>query len=331
MDRLRYLTKALCHGALGWAGTYARARRKLARRLVILTYHSFCLKISGSLNTSQPVALFRRQMAFLKKKYQVVSLTEGWQRLQTGEAAWPPLVAVTIDDGFADNYQLAFPVLKELSIPATVFLATDFIDNGRMPWPTRLGALLSATAHRRMDFPFAMAIARRQEKVVALSRLKKWLAPLPPFERFIRLDELAAHLADHNEQTIAPLSWPRIREMRDAGIAFGSHSQFHSILPQVDAAIRREELRRSKARIEAELSEECALFAYPNGDHDVETSRDVAACGYRLAVTQNWGANSVNSPPLALRRIEIPYHDSFASFAGRVSLGLSPKRSGGAS
>jgi len=326
VNHLRYLAKTVYHGALGCAGAYTRARCKLAGWLVILTYHSFCHTASSSLKASQPVALFRRQMAFLKRNYQVVSLTEGWWRLQAGEAAWPPFVAITIDDGFADNYEFAFPVLQELSIPATIFLATDFVDNERLPWPTRLCALLDATTCQRMDFPFAAAIAKRQEKIVVLHRLKNWLAPLPPLERFARLDELAAHLAVRQEQQIAPLSWPKIREMRNAGIAFGSHTQFHSILPNVSAEIRRGELHQSKARIKAELGEECALFAYPNGDHSAESRQDVATCGYRLAVTQDWGANSADSPPLALKRIEIPYHDPFASFVGRVSLGLAPKK-----
>jgi len=322
MSHFRYLAKTLYHGTLDWAGVYTRAREKLIGHLIVLTYHSFCHQASSSLNSSQPVALFRRQMAFLKKNYQVVSLQEGWQHLQTGDAAWPPLVAVTIDDGFADNYQLTFPILKELSIPATIFLVTDFVDNGRMPWPTRLGALFDVTVRRRMDFPFTTVLANRREKIVVLQRLKQWLAPLPPLQRFARLDELAAHLGVKEEKEIAPLFWPQIRQMRDEGIAFGSHTQFHSMLPNVDAEIRREELCQSKARIEAELGEECALLAYPNGDHSPETLQDVAACGYRLAVTQDLGANDANSPPLALQRIEIPYHDPFASFPGRVSLGL---------
>ena len=328
MSSFRYLAKKLYHGGLAWAGVYARARRQLAGRLVVLTYHSFCEQASPSLNTSQPLALFRQQMAFLKKNYQVISLAEAWRLLRAGEALWPPLAAVTIDDGFADNYRLACPVLKELSIPATIFLATDFIDNGRMPWPTRLCALLDATRRERMDFPFPAAIASRREKVTVLPRLKNWLAPLPPWERFAALDQLAAHLDVKKEQAIMPLSWPQIREMRDAGISFGSHTQFHSILPQANAEVRREELRQSKARIEVELAEECSLLAYPNGDHDETTRQDVAACGYRLAVTQDLGANDAASPPLALRRVEIPYHDPFASFAGRVSLGLEERRRG---
>jgi len=322
MSRFRYLAKTFYHGGLAWTGVYARARRQLAGRLVVLTYHSFCEQASPSLNTSQPLALFRRQMAFLKKNYRVVSLAEAWRRLRAGEAPWPPLAAVTIDDGFADNYQLAFSLLKELSIPATVFLATDFIDNGRMPWPTRLYALLDVAERERMDFPFKAVIVSRQEKVAVLPRLKNWLAPLPPWERFSVLDQLAEHLDVRKEQAIMPLSWSRIREMRDAGIAFGSHTQFHSILPQANAEVRREELRQSKARIEAELVEECSLFAYPNGDHDETTRQDVATCGYRLAVTQDLGANDAASPPLALRRVEISYHDPFASFPGRVSLAL---------
>lgn len=322
MSQLRYLAKMFCHGALGWMGVYARARRNLTGRLVILTYHSFCERPSSSVNFSQPLALFRRQMVFLKKNYQLVSLAEAWRRLRAGESTWPPLAAVTMDDGFADNYQFAFPLLKELSIPATIFLVTDFIDNKRMPWPTRLCALLDATTREQMEFPFTAAIAKRQEKIAVLQRLKYWLAPLPPLERFARLDELAAHLAVRQEQMVMPLSWPQIREMRDAGIAFGSHSQFHSILPQMNVRIRRDELERSKARIEAELTEECSIFAYPNGDHDERVRQDVAACGYRLAVTQDLGENSTASPPLALRRVEIPYHDPFASFPGRVSLRL---------
>ncbi|MDR3088526.1 MAG: polysaccharide deacetylase family protein [Desulfobulbaceae bacterium] len=326
----RYLAKILCHGALGITGLYRRAHKRLAGRLVLLTYHSFADKSTDALNGAQPIRLFRQQMDFLRRNYQIVSLEEGWQRLKAGDPAWPPFAAVTIDDGFADNYQFAFPVLQEFAIPATIFLATDFIDTGRMPWPTRLGMIMDAALLPRMEFPFAAPIATRQEKIAAFIRLKNSLAVLPPLERFIHLDELAARLHVKREAAFAPLSWRQIREMRDAGIHFGSHTEFHSILPNIDAATRKQEALVSKKRLEEELKAECRLLAYPNGDYDKMTCETVAACGYALAVSQENGANGAATPPLALHRIEIPHHDPFASFAGRVSLGLPLKSHVGA-
>ena len=107
--------------------------------------------------------------------------------------------------------------------------------------------------------------------------------------------------------------------MRSGGIDFGSHTVFHSILPETDDDVCAAEIRDSKNRMEEELQEPCLSFAYPNGNHGVREKELLESEGYRFAVTQDFGVNETKTDPLVLSRIEVPYHDPLATFRARVS------------
>jgi peptidoglycan/xylan/chitin deacetylase (PgdA/CDA1 family) len=116
----------------------AAARRERRPGLLVLIYHRVGAGMGQEMDL--PAALFERQLRFLRKEapLEVVALAEGLSRAEAGGLD-RDLVAVTFDDGYRDVYTRAWPVLRELAVPATLFLATAFLER-ESPAPIRPGA-----------------------------------------------------------------------------------------------------------------------------------------------------------------------------------------------
>ena len=319
MNKFRFVAKSLIHGAIDICGQSHRQRKKLRGKLIILTYHSFCVNWPPGLFNSLPVRRFERQIQFLKNNFKVVSLKQGLDYLRQGYFHDQPWVAITIDDGFLDNYTHAWPLLQHYGIPATIFLATDFIDTGRPPWPTQLTEILEHTPLRYMESPFRKDIRSLTLRSTVVQQLMKDWGSLSPEQRFTNIEVLRSELQVNRPTRHFPLTWNQIRKMRSSGVFIGSHTVYHSILPAVNDSLARMEIRESRKRIEEELQEECLDFAYPNGDFGLREKKLLQSENFRLGLTQETGINDVDSDRYSLFRIEIPYHDPLVTFRSRVS------------
>ena len=321
--RLRALQKEVVYSAFYATGVTALRRARLSRHVLIFTYHSFSDSAYGAMGESLPVRAFEAQVRHLKRNYEVVPLADALRTLEDDGAATrrpKPLAVISVDDGFGDNFHLMAPVIRSAGLPVTVFLATDFLDSGRAPWPTLVRAIVQQAQVTRIRFPFEASMATGAERDAAAGRIKRAFKVLEPEERFAAIAELARHAGVRDVRTPPPLTWAQVRAMREDGVRFGSHTVYHSLLPFVSRETVRRELVESRARIERELDEPCEWLAYPNGDYDdtaVELARDA---GYRAALTQDRGSNVSGDAPLTLRRIQVPHDESLACFACRASL-----------
>ena len=299
----------------------AKAARRLGTDVVILTYHSFSEAIVDGPTHRLPIGEFERQLDFLERHFQIVSMSEAVAELASGgpprspandpgQSSQRPKLVLTVDDGFRDNHSLLLPVLRSRGLPTTVFVATDFVDFGRPPWPTELGEVLSlchddgVPGQRRRDL------------------FHEWSRETPE-RRHQLLDELRHEQCAEGDRSPA-LTWVQLREMESAGIEVGSHTAFHSVLPKMTDEVLEREVSLSRLRIEAELEGPCRYFSYPNGDWDQRCLSQVAAAGYEAAVTQDWGSNDSSSDLMALRRIQVNHNEPLEVFACRATLLLRP-------
>src|ERR1035438_7069591 len=223
----------------------------------ILTYHSVIPGCATGFLESQRVDLFRAQMQYLCARFDVVPLEQALAMRPAARPQGRPVVAVTFDDGFADNYSYAFPVVRELAVPVTIFLATDFLDGERAPWPTRLREVIMTT--RKLMHPAYpdLDLSSQEGRRSAAAKLKGALAKLGPLERLETVERLARDW-DAGPSRCHPLTWDQVRKMADAEICFGSHTVFHSILTDASETVIAMELSRSKQRIESELGRQCS-------------------------------------------------------------------------
>lgn len=314
--KLRALAKEAVYGTFLASGVSAFGRRRRRGGLIILTHHSFGDIRDYPYLGRLPVVSLERQLDHLQAHYEIVALEEGLRRLATGEFSARPMVAITVDDGYFDNRSLFFPIMRNRSLPASIFVATDYLDTGRLPWPTRINAALHYATHRTIVHPIKLDLANPAANRI----LKQYLARLGTQEREGVLEAIEAALAPVNVREIPPLTWDAVREMSAAGMTIGSHTACHGWLDGLSYADIEDELTHSRTRIETETGIPCRFIAYPNGNWSqtvIELSRKT---GYHYGLSQDCGVNfTSNLQPFSLKRIEVPYNERIGSFACRIT------------
>jgi peptidoglycan/xylan/chitin deacetylase (PgdA/CDA1 family) len=296
-------------GVMAAKGVFTPFRLANREKTLILTYHRFHeTGADGALSA----AAFAEQLEYLRAHYSLISLSALREILERGASLPPGAAVITIDDGYRDAYEIAFPLLRRYGAPATVFVVTGFLDGCTWLWPDQTRcALLSARTHvfqAEVGGRLVSAELRsRDSRLQAAASVNEALKELPEAERtqvFGRiLSSLGVELPERPPAEFGPVSWDQAREMDAAGVEIGSHTLTHPILTRVADEQLRWELRQSRARLEDQLQRPVDLFCYPNGNYDERVQAEVARAGYRCAVTTDIGFNRADTPPLSLRRI----------------------------
>ena len=310
-------------------GSLGAAPRLLQRWLApdgaaVLMYHAVtreALAVADWCFIAEPA--FRAQMQYLQHHCRVVALRDLPAALARPETR--PLVAVTFDDGYQNNYAVAFPILRELSLPATIFLTTDYVDSDDTLWFCRLNAALAQTARPRLawdgaTYDTASAPARAATSAALQRRLKEY----PHAEFLAKLGELARVLGVSLDSPVPAespfrmLKGAEIREMAASGLVdFGAHTCSHAILSGLSASERSREISASLQAVSRLTRSACGLFAYPNGraqDYGAEDVAVLGGCGVGVAVTTIAGPVSTSGPRLEMPRYGVGADTSFAHF-----------------
>lgn len=298
----------------GW-----RSRGRSGERLVVLTYHRVLPVRAALAYALPPMAMprdeFDAQMAHLARRYAPLPLGEAAERLARGTLP-PRAVAVTFDDGYGDNYRHAFPILRKHGIPASIFVVTGALDRRTPFWWDAVAQAVEriAALGRSSTDGLPRWIAARLNALPAGGRLgetaRAIIQELNRRDRVEREATLAALLA------VAPaggaggddlLTWAEVREMRRAGIEFGSHTVSHAFLDELAPAEARRQIEDSLERLAAELGAPTRLFAYPRGRMAEPIRALLRDAGVTVAVTTELGDNGASDDLLALRRLDAGY------------------------
>ncbi|HLK10075.1 MAG TPA: polysaccharide deacetylase family protein [Candidatus Binatia bacterium] len=306
--------RVLFHGGLL---RLARLVRQRARALV-LRYHAISATAAevpyAIPEICLPLAAFRLQAAFLRRAYHVVPLDDLVAALERGGAFPPRAVAITFDDGYADNHALAFPVLRRLGLTATVYVATGSLDGGPPLWVAAVRALVLGAPGPELHVPglppFPLGPAATRAAVArALTRA---LVPLGTAERADRLARAAGAAGVDVERALAGsmLTWAQVKELAGAGWTIGSHTVTHLNVALADAAEAEREIAASREAIAARIGAPVAHFAYTNtgGAHhhySVEVAGVLKRLGFRSGVTSRPGALRPGVDPLLLPRVGV--------------------------
>ena len=288
------------------AGGFGALRRLNRRSALVLTYHRFAeTETEGRVSAAQ----FAEHLRYLKENYRVLPLWEIVEHLNGGKTLPDNAAAITIDDGYKDAYDIAFPILKQARIPATLFVITDFLDRKCWLWTDKARVLAAETTLDAAEFdgePLKLngAASRR----AAASRINERLKRLPDEEKERRLEELQSifevGLPELPPAEYAATDWREAGEMDEGGLSIESHTVSHPILTNVTDERLRFELTESKRRLAERLGRETEIFCYPNGGYDDRAKRAVADAGYKAAVTTQLGFNRPGSDPYALKRTD---------------------------
>ncbi len=287
-------------------------RRKRGGTFLVLTYHRVHEPVTGfTIDTIAPSVL-EAQMRYAAAHFSVRPLAELAAQVEAGEPLPPRALAITFDDGYADNYDYAFPILARLALPWTLFVTAGCIETRERLWFDRVLRAFQTTARARFDLPELgppaplVTVADRQAAAYRVLGQLKGLAAAERLEAVERVTE-ALDVASDDAGAPELLTWAQVREMADAGVAIGSHTLTHPILSRVPLADAWREIAESKWLIERRIGRAVPLFAYPNGkaeDFTRETVTMIRQAGYRTAVTTNLGGNRPSSDRYTLRRVK---------------------------
>jgi peptidoglycan/xylan/chitin deacetylase (PgdA/CDA1 family) len=254
---------------------------------------------------------FEKQIAHLARNYKVISLDEIVERVKKRNSL-RSCVAITFDDGFRDNYENAYPILKKYNVPATIFLTTGYIEDGTAPWFIKLRYIFMKTEKNRFQFSLndktiSLPMRTREEKFAASDRAMACLKACPDEERLALLDRLCEELEinDFRELNNLMLTWDQVKEMSENGISFGAHTVSHPVLSRIPMEKAEKEIRESKKTIEEKVGKSVASFAYPFGkkaQYSPAMFDMLSELGFKCAVTCENGVNDLDTNLFELRR-----------------------------
>ena len=322
---LAFYSRSIKAAALVGSGLASFARSRRSAEATILTFHGLSEDMGdqGILDWSLhlPVEVFRSICAMLAKEYHVRSLVDLVEARSSGSGLPDNSVVITFDDGYASNYQLAYPILQEFGLHATIFVATGFLDGAEIFWFQRADLALGRSQKELLDWKIngkklRLFLGTYELRQQSLRQLLPELKELPDADLLSEVDRLEAALEvspptfKDLPKAMRPMTWEMACEMSLSGhVDIGGHTHTHPILARCDVMAMRAEIATCRDRIHAEIGELPATFAYPNGGSDDftrETLRLVREAGFKAACTTISGRINNNVSMYQLPRYGSP-------------------------
>ncbi|HLT30095.1 MAG TPA: polysaccharide deacetylase family protein [Myxococcaceae bacterium] len=322
--RMRRIAKAAVAGVMHYSGmrtALATVRRHRAggRRILIVSYHRVVDDFTGELQRSIPGLLisketFQRHLEEAHRAgYAFATLGEALEVMSGKRKAARDLCVVTFDDGYRDVYRWAFPILKKMGIPATIYLPALYVGTERRFDHDRLFHLIRLLQETGQE-PLYETLPPWSAGLIApvLQGLQPLSGALDDFIGYHRGAMLRATIDGLERQlgAVGPvlpvqgdvMDWDEVREMAGQGISFGAHTLHHTVLTLEPRDDVRREIRESKAIIEKEVGQPVEDFAYCNGWYSDVVIRELREAGFRSAVTTEDLANVIGGDPFTLKR-----------------------------
>ncbi|OGA98606.1 MAG: polysaccharide deacetylase [Burkholderiales bacterium RIFCSPHIGHO2_12_FULL_61_11] len=301
-------------------------------RLSVLIFHRVLPEPDPLFPDEMHVRRFAEVCGWLKTWFNVLPLDQAVARLKTGTL--PARAAcITFDDGYADNHYVAMPILQRHGLTATFFIATGFLDGGRMWNDTIIEtvrackdlSVIASEARQSMTSGLhGLPRFARNDKKAAITTLINHIKYRPVQER-ISLTEEIAKLAKVQLPHNLMMTSHEVKTTRQAGMQIGAHTVSHPILARLTDEQARQEIGESKIFLEQLLGERVGLFAYPNGkpgeDYTPQTVEVVHSLGFDAAVSTRWGASGTGDDLFQIRRFT-PWDKTKLRFGGRMLANL---------
>ena len=300
--QIRNLVGQACH----CSGLLSLTERRHRSDLTILCYHRVLPADRKAAYYNPDLVVtpdaFEAHCSIVRRYYKVQSLSDALRGWQTDGTPHRPAAAITFDDGYADNFEHAGPILDHFGLQATFFVISGLVGTDHAPWYDAVGRAMSSPTQaecareitsRHLGQPITMP----RDAVEQAKRLD-------PAKRRAFVSELAASVnldaGTGREDRI--MNRDQLREMIQAGHEIGAHSRTHEILTQLDDGALDDEVAGSKTGVEALIGSEVNAFCYPNGDTDARVQDAVKRAGYGCAVTMQPGLNAAGGDSYQLRR-----------------------------
>lgn len=278
--------------------------------LAIVTYHRVLPEPDPMLPSEPDVELFRIQLGFLARHMRVLPLGDALERLRQGTL--PRRAAcVTFDDGYANNLNCALPVMQSMGVPATIFVATGYLDGGCM-WNDGVIETFRRARDKELDLTGLgldrYELGSLEKRRAGISDVLAKLKYRSVAERTAIVDEMARS-ADVKLPGDLMLASIEVRRLHERGVEIGGHTVNHPILARVSAVEARREISDGAAQLTAITGMRPRLFAYPNGrpgtDFGSEHETMVREAGFTHALTTESRLARRETAPYRVPRITL--------------------------
>lgn len=314
---------------------YSLFRYLNRKKLIVLTYHGITTVSETKSHDFEyrncvHVHQFEKQVDFLLKYYEPLKGFD-WIADNPNRLFQSNTFLITFDDGFFNNYSLAFPLLKKKSVPGVFFITTGMISKKELLWTEKIIYLLMHTNCSSitliLDKSINLPLSTMEEKENACQIIRSYLKQSTKFVINQVINQLESVIDDVNlsfvpNERYYPMTWEQIKEMSQNGMLIGSHTHNHMLLSSLSLAEVEQELSLSKKKIEQETGTRTSLFSYPNGrrdDFNNEHKKILKKLDYKYAFSQISGFNNIHSDLLEIRRINITNLMDITSFEAYVS------------
>lgn len=265
----------------------------------VLMYHRVAKESCDSYDITVSPEHFADQMAYIARYFPVVRTEDDWSDIRE------PSVAVTFDDGYADNFHNALPVLEKYNIPATFFVSTENLGTNKLFWWDILEGIF------RIRRQGAVRLGQREFSSKNLNEAHSFLRGMLPDKRAALLDEVTKHQelpGDIMERCV--LSLKELRLLSESPlVTIGAHTITHSSLSHEPKALQMQEIAVSKTRLEEIIGKVVSVLSYPFGDYNEETIAILKECDIKKAFTVTGGL-SFGSGGFEIPRNKVPDTDS---------------------
>ncbi len=264
---------------------------------------------------------FFEQMHWLKRNCNILSADELIEISIKNTKIPKQSAAVTFDDGYKDNYELAFPILKSLNIPAVFFIPTQSIIERKLGWWEIISYLVKKSSSKSLEVNSKkISIVDNQEKKQAIAHLIELFktTPFSETENLLTLisEQCRVNFPSTETQSQNLMSWEEVKEVSNNGITIGSHTHSHRVLSTISESNQLEELNKSKTILEDKLKKEINLIAYPVGGYNTfsnNTKKLAQESGYKIGFSFNTGINQQQiNDCYDIKRVNAP--NSFSYF-----------------
>ena len=295
-------------------------------RLTILIFHRVHDDIDPLFPGEPDKQRFDQILGWVRRWFTVLPLDSAVRQLREGSLP-AAAAAITFDDGYADNERNAMPILQRHGMAATFFVASDFLDGGRM-WNDSVVEAVRGSRHANLDLDAAglgrHALDSMDERRRAIQAILQQIKYLEPVQRRAAVTAVVK-AADAPLPDDLMMSTRQLRALQAGGMQIGAHTSTHPILARLDDNGARAEILEGKSRLESLLQARIGMFAYPNGkpgqDYLASHVAMVQALGFDAAVSTAAGVASREGDYFQLPRFT-PWDRSAWRYGARLVANL---------
>ncbi len=299
-------------------------------RLAVMIYHRVLAEPDPLFPGEPDATRFDAQLSLLKRWFNVLPLPDAIRGLREGRLPARSLT-ITFDDGYADNCTVGLPILQRHGMRAAFFIATDYLDGGRM-WNDTVIEAVRGCSLPALDFT-DLGLGQHpsgtvDEKSRAIGSILNRLKYLPQDER----ETKAASLASRCDAALPDrlmLTSDQLRQLHRAGMTLGAHTASHPILACLPDEQARSDITEGKARLERAIGESVRFFAYPNGrpgqDYRAEHVLMVREAGFEAAFSTAIGTADASCDIFQIPRFR-PWGRTTMRYGLRLAQGMARRR-----